>query len=189
MNARSLWVAVVTVLLAASLASAQTVYTWTDGQGVVHFSDENPEGVQGVETLTLEAPVPLVSELEGQGEGEGEAGGEGESQMVVTPIGEASDAPPPGPAEVVFQGAELAVIGDTQRKVRGRLRNVGGRTARRIAVRVVVTDGDSGNLCMTTDFGAQPAELDAGADGTFEGELDTPCFYGNPKLAYYPEWD
>lgn len=187
MNGTCRWFAGVAVLLLASQAMGQTVYTWKDDKGVVHFSDENPEGVKGVETLTLEQPAPLVSET-------GEGGGE--PQMMVTPAAggpEGEGAPPPGGvpggAEIVFQGAELAPVSATQRRVRGKLRNVGGQTARLISVRVVIADGDSGNLCATTEIDATPRDLGPGENGTFEGDLDTPCFYGNPKIAYYPEWD
>jgi len=192
MNGTCRWFAGVVVLLVASQALAQTVYTWRDENGVVHFSDENPEGVKGVETLTLEQPAPLVSET-----GEG-----GEPQMMVTPAparpegegGAQGEGPPPadaitGAAEVLFQGAELSPIGDTRRRVRGKLRNAGGDTARMISVRVVIADGDTGNLCITTEIFANPRDLGPGESGGFEGELDTPCFYGNPKIAYYPEWD
>lgn len=188
MKGTSLWFAGVAVLLLVSYAGAQKVYTWKDDRGVVHFSDENPEGVKGVETLTLEQPAPLVSEP-----GEGEGGGE--AQISVTPgAGDKAQAPPPedvlpGRAEVVFQGADLSPVGPTQRRVRGKLRNVGGRPAQQISVRVVIADGDTGNLCMTSEINATPSNLNAGENGIFEGELDTPCFYGNPKIAYYPEWD
>ena len=187
MKGTSLWFAGVAVLLLTSYAGAQKVFTWRDDRGVVHFSDESPEGVKGVETLTLEQPAPLVSET-----GEGEGGGE--AQISVTPgAGGKAEAPPEdlpqGQAEVVFQGADLSPLGPTQRKVHGKLRNVGGRAAQQISVRVVIADGDTGNLCMTSEINATPTNLNPGDNGIFEGVLDTPCFYGNPKIAYYPEWD
>jgi len=193
MIAKSVWVAgALALLLVGSSATAQTVYTWKDANGVVHFSDENPEGVKNVEKLTLEAPVPLISESGAETEG-GEGGGTGEA--AVTPVaGQQAGAtpagpPPTGPSEVVFMGADLATIGTTQRHVRGKLRNVGAEVARRVAVRVVVTDADTGNLCTTGDIGAQPGDLGPGENGFFEGDIDSPCFFGNPKIGYYPEWD
>lgn len=180
------------MLFLAPCVRAQTVYTWKDDKGVVHFSDESPEGVKGVEKLTLEAPAPLISETEGEGAPEGG----GESQMVVTPAAGSPEggaqpqaAAPSGPSEVVVLGAELSPLSATERKVRGRLRNIGGRDARRVSVRVVIADGDTGNLCLTGDIDASPTNLGPGENGAFEGDLNTPCFYGNPKIAYYPEWD
>lgn len=192
---RSVWLAGVCVLLLGSMAAAQTVYTWRDDKGVVHFSDENPEGVKNVEKLTLDVPAPLVSDGgEGQqGGGPPGEGGPGET-MVVTPAAPgpqagATPAPPNGPSEVVFLGADLSPISNTQRHVRGKLRNVGGNTALKVAVRIVVADGGTGNLCTTGELAAQPLELGPGESGTFEGDIDTPCFLGNPSISYYPEWD
>jgi hypothetical protein len=84
---------------------------------------------------------------------------------------------------------ELSPISDTQRRVRGRLRNTGGEPARRVSVRVVIADADTGNLCAAGEILGEPQDLGPGENGLFEGELTTPCFYGNPKIGYYPEWD
>jgi hypothetical protein len=199
MTARGLWVAGASGLLLATVAVAQTVYTWKDDKGVVHFSDENPEGIKNVEKLQLEAPAPLVTEG-GQEGAPGEGTGDG-STMVVTPAAgqpqgggappqaQAQPQPPAGPAEVVFLGADLSPLNATQRAVRGKVRNAGGGPALKVAVRVVIADGDSGNLCMTGEMNVTPRDLGAGETGAFEGTLDTPCFYGNPTINYYPEWD
>lgn len=46
-------------LAAPAAASAATVYTWTDAQGVRHFSQYPPaDSAQPSETLTLESPAP-----------------------------------------------------------------------------------------------------------------------------------
>ena len=195
MTARSGWVAGVSLLLLVSSVSAQTVYTWKDDKGVVHFSDENPGGgVKNVEKLTLEVPAPLVTE-----EGAGAAGGQEEGgKMTVTPAAGGGQPGQPnapqaqtfsGPAEVVFLGAELFTNSSTQRRVRGKLRNTGGDPAHRVSVRVTVADGDTGNLCGTAEFDGAPRDLAPGETGGFEGFLDTPCFLGNPTISYYPEWD
>lgn len=198
---RCVWLVGGCVLLLSSIAVAQTVYTWRDDKGVVHFADENPQGVKNVEKLTLDVPAPLISEG-GEG-GEPQAGGEagggapGET-MVVTPAapgaqqggGQAEAAPPPsGPSEVVFLGADLSPISSTQRHVRGKVKNVGGNTALKVAVRIVVADGGTGNLCTTGELAASPLELGPGQSAMFEGDIDTPCFLGNPSISYYPEWD
>lgn len=193
---RSVWLVGAGVLLLGSIAVAQTVYTWRDDKGVVHFADENPEGVRNVEKLTLDVPAPLVSEGgEGPaqgGEGGGAAGGE---TMVMTPAAGAQTGATPavqqptGPSEVVFLGADISSISSTQRHVRGKVRNVGGDPARRVGVRIVVADGGTGNLCTTGELVAQPGELGPGESGMFEGDIDTPCFFGNPTISYYPEWD
>jgi hypothetical protein len=200
MISRCVWLVGACVLLLGSIAVAQTVYTWRDDKGVVHFADENPEGVKNVEKLTLDVPAPLVSE---GGEGGAPQGGEpgsgapGET-MVVTPAApgaqaggapEAAPPPPSGPSEVVFLGADLSPTSATQRHVRGKLKNVGGNTALKVAVRIVVADGGTGNLCTTGELAVQPSELGPSESGTFEGDIDTPCFYGNPSISYYPEWD
>jgi hypothetical protein len=187
---RRITLALAVILLFGSAAASQTVYTWKDDKGVVHFADEKPEGVNDVEKLTLEAPAPLVS---GREEGEQPAeGGDAESMSVTPAAGGGSDAQAQrasGPSEVVFLGAELSPAGKTARNVRGRVRNSGGEPARRVTVRVVITDAQSGNLCTAGDLDVTPAALGAGETGTFEGTLDTPCFYANPKISYYPEWD
>lgn len=191
MTARKWWVAGVSVVLLASSAVAQTVYTWRDDKGVVHFSDENPEGVKNVEKLTLEQPAPLVTD---EDLGGGTAGEGGEGKMAVTPAAGGGQGQPraeefSGPAEVVFLGAELFANSSTERKVRGKLRNTGGDPAHKIAVRIIVADGDTGNLCVTDELNADPRDLGPGESGGFEGVIDTPCFLGNPKISYYPEWD
>jgi hypothetical protein len=190
MTGRSWWVAGASVLLLVSSAVAQTVYTWKDDKGVVHFADESPEGVKNVEKLTLDVPAPLVSEDTGD-EG-GAPGGESGEKIAVTPA--AGGGQPPagqfsGPAEVIFLGAELFANSSTERKVIGKLRNTGGDPAHKISVRVVIADGDTGNLCTTGELDGEPRDLGPGDTGGFQGLLNTPCFLGNPKITYYPEWD
>lgn len=196
MSPRFVWGVVVAAFLCAGPVAAQTVYTWKDSSGVVHFSDENPEGVQGVETLTLEAPAPLVSET-------GEEGGDPSAVVAPVPGGQAEQPEQPGGAGVETEGSaprgasqvvlvgepDLSAVSSTQRRVRGRLQNLGGEPARRVSVRVVVADANTGGLCAAGEINADPSELGPGENGTFEGDLNTPCFYANPRVAYYPEWD
>ena len=43
-------------LLAANLASAQTIYRWVDAEGRVHYTDERPPGQVATEEVALRPP-------------------------------------------------------------------------------------------------------------------------------------
>ena len=51
------------ILLLGSYAIAQTVYKWTDEQGVVHFSDNPPPRGQQFEKQDIPTPPPPTPPL------------------------------------------------------------------------------------------------------------------------------
>jgi hypothetical protein len=49
------------LLMAPALATTQTVYTWTDANGQVHYSQRKPETVEQARTLDIAPPPPTAT--------------------------------------------------------------------------------------------------------------------------------
>jgi len=165
----------------AGIAQAQTVYTWKDAQGVLHFSDEAPVGVEKFEKRTLEeAPAATA-------EGETPA----EVLTVVTPV---PPTPEPaqryaGDARVVLAQHQLLPAGPSTRRLTGTVKNSGGKLARRVTVIVNITDAAQGSPCVSEELPVTPADLPPGGTGKFEGDIETPCFLGSAGVEINPAWD
>ena len=173
-------------MLLPAIAMAQSVYTWTDKHGVVHFSDEAPPGVKGVEKRTLETAPPLVS---GQ---DGEATPGETPVLAVTPVAEptkASKHAAEGPSEVVLTGRKVLPEGGARtRHLIGTVKNVGGEDATEVAVVIKVTDAGQGSECLTTEASVEPETLKPGEEGKFDQFVETPCFLGDFAVDVAPAW-
>jgi hypothetical protein len=166
------------VLLAAPVVAEQTIYTWTDEKGVVHFADEPPLDVQGVERRVLSVPpaaVPVRPATEAPATPDGTVLSPGES--------EASEA------RVVVLSSETPRLGPSSLQVSGKVKNEGGRPANGVTVTVTVLDDTQHNPCLNTNVSVDPESLEPGETGKFDAELDNPCLYGNPSVRFEADWD
>ncbi|HVN83969.1 MAG TPA: DUF4124 domain-containing protein [Candidatus Binatia bacterium] len=153
-----------TVSVCRRPAQAQTVFTWTDEGGTVHFSDSPPPAGQKYEQRDVgggpavkgQAPLPEANAPVTDG------------TTNATP-GEAS-----GPARVVITSKEAIPRGPESRHVSGAVRNVGGRPADRVAVTLRVVDA-SGEECTSEDVNVEPTTLNAGETGRFDTTVNSPC--------------
>ncbi len=97
MKSAFMWLAALIVLFSTGILNAQTVYEWTDENGVRHFSNTGaPPDAEAVGTTAEKVAPPAVEEQEAQ-----EAAGE-ENEVL-------SNAPPSGsPSQTVRERAEEA---------------------------------------------------------------------------------
>ncbi len=184
----TLLVAVVTAALATA-AVAQNIYTWKDKNGVVHFADQKPQGVQNVEQRSLGENAPVLStggdETPGANPGSEAAG-------TPSPAGGAAAQDleqEPRPARVIVTEHNAKPDGQQTRKVTGVVKNVGGEIAHRVSVMVSITDPGQGTTCLSGEISVEPSDLDPGQTGTFSDYVTTPCFLGNAGVDIHPAWD
>jgi hypothetical protein len=165
------------VLLACSIASAQTFYKWTDQQGIVHFSDAPPPDTKGVEERRL--PAPLAAEP-----------ARPESDAAASAPGAANaSAGLTGPARIIIVSQSTPRTGPSAMHISGQVRNVGGADARSVAVTISVTDDTQGNPCLSEEAPVEPPTLHPGETGSFDIDVDNPCLYGQPGLDVAPVWE
>lgn len=177
------WVRLLGCVLAAwwSVAAAQTVYKWTDEEGVVHFSDSPPSQImEGVETRTLPA---------GGGNPVRNAGTEPAAAPDATPKADGQ-----GPARVTVVSQETPRTGPSAMRILGEVKNVGGADAQRVIVTVSAIDRSQGTPCLRQEAEVAPSTLHPGESGNFEVDLDSPCLYadqlyGDPSIDIAPDWD
>ena len=150
--------------------TAQTVYKWTDAAGVVHFSDEPPADMKGVEEQHL-ANEPVVKQESAPAEGN------------------AKESAATGPARVVLVARQNPRIGPSAMHVIGQVKNVGGADARGVAVTISAVDATQGTPCLNEQASVSPSTLAPGETGDFDVNIDSPCLYGEPNLDIAPVWD
>jgi len=163
----------------ATAAAAQTYFKWTDGQGIVHFSDAPPQQGKGVEKLNLPA-APVRPPAAKPPAGVPAAGATG---IGSDPIPGASSA-----ARVVLTSRKTPRTGPSALQVSGEVKNVGGGAAHDVLVTITVLDQSSGYECLRHEVAVAPSALGAGEVGTFDVALDSPCLFGQPKVDLVPAW-
>jgi hypothetical protein len=179
---RRLMVACAGVLLAITMQAAtgagQTVYRWTDERGGLHFTQSPPPpGVQ-YEDRRMPAARPAPTEAPVQA-----AAGED-----VTPAG----TPTPkleGAARVELVRESARQMEPSVRLFKGTVRNAGRAEATDVVVNITVTETQQGAECLRVEVDVTPSSLPPGAEGTFEVELDNPCFFGDVSVKMEPDWD
>jgi hypothetical protein len=164
--------AVALAVLLGSYAAAQTVYKWTDDDGVVHFADNPPP--RGMQYEKRDVPPPPTAAEASAGEA-GPAGAPAEKFE--------------GPARVILISNDSFPSGDNSRHVIGVVKNVGGDSAANVRVTVRITDSQ-GNECDSEDISVAPSALDPGASGNFDTTIDSPCFAdGGGNVDAAPKWE
>ena len=167
-----------TALAAAALlathATAATLYRWTDENGTVHFADTPPQHARQLKAETLPDAPPTPAPP-------AEAG----------PAGDATPADPEaaeGPARVVVSDRHADPVGPAMLSVRGKVKNDGGAEAHDVSVAIVVTEPTQGDECLRDRMDVTPPDLASGAEGTFEAQFNSPCFYGPTEIDLRAQW-
>jgi hypothetical protein len=187
------------VLLLAACAVGQTIYQWTDENGVIHFGHSPPPDAAGAEVRTL-PEAPAAESVVGEGapaqaeetvEGEEAAAPQvGEMTEPASATGQPPAPPrsaPSGPAKVRIESHEARRLGPSEREIAGTVRNVGGQVAEDIVVLLRVLD-DNGE-CLQEEIEVEPATLEPGRTGTFFADFDNPCFFGSPEIDLETDWN
>jgi len=182
MTERRWWVSLLGCVLAGwwSVGAAQTVYKWTDQDGVVHFSDSPPPQMDGVELKTL----PAGGAKPGR-----DAGAEQAAAPEATPNAKAE-----GPARVTVVSHESPRTGPSAMHILGEVKNVGGADAQRVIVTISAIDRSKETPCLRQEAEVSPSTLHPGESGSFELDVDSPCLYadqlyGDPGIEIAPDWD
>ena len=162
-----------------SIAAAQTVYKWTDEDGVVHFSDSPPPQMDGVELKNMPA---------------GGNASRGDAQAAAPAPDTTPTAKEEGRARVTLVSHESPRTGPSAIHVVGEVKNVGGADAQRVVVTISAIDRAQGTPCLRQEAEVAPSTLHPGESGNFEVDLDGPCLYadqlyGDPTLDITPDWD
>jgi len=165
------------VLLACSIASAQTFYKWTDAQGIVHFSDAAPADRKGVEEQRLPVP-PAGAPARPEPDAAASARAAANASAGLT-----------GPARIIIVSQNTPRTGPSAMHISGQVRNVGGADARSVAVTISATDDTQGNPCLNEQAPVEPPTLHPGETGSFDVDVDNPCLYGQPGLEVAPVWE
>ncbi len=178
MNVRRLGAFVCPLIIAAVIpvlvrpGRTETVYQWTDEQGTLHFSDQPPGG-RKVEERHLPPPEPAQK---------------GES-VEPSSAGALPAPAPQDPARVLIERQQAERTGPSALHVSGVVRNVGGRAATQLRVRVSAPDPVQGNPCLEQEVPINVDHLEAGERKTFELELDHPCLHGEATVQLQVRWD
>lgn len=164
--------ALAAVAVAAS-ARAAIVYTWTDANGTVHFGDAPPPRGSQVKTEYLpDVPTPAAPAADDQA---GRA----------TP---AADQTPQGPARVALTEQKAEAVSPRAQSFHGKVKNEGGAAAHDVAIDISVTEPTQGDECLHERMNVEPSTLAPGAEGTFEGQFESPCFEGPTQADLRVEW-
>jgi len=165
--------AFVLVALGGQSALGQTVYRWTDEQGVVHFADSPPPQRKDVQKQDMPRGVPIAAP---------EA---------------AADAPPPaggdapragGPAHIVLTKHEETGVAPAVQSFTGTVKNDGGAEATEVSVALRVVEPNSGDECIVAEIEVEPSTLAPGAKGTFDADFESPCFKGPTRAELNAVW-
>lgn len=167
----------VVALCAATAGGAGEIYRWTDEHGVVHFADVPPPNVR-TETHQMPDRPPPATVAATPPAGTPAAAG--------TPGARAADK---GPARVVITRHDDEPLGDARHGVSGTVENTGGETARDVAIAVHVVSPAQGDDCLREELDVSPSTLKPGEKGTFDAELDHPCFRGETNVTLEPRWE
>lgn len=155
---------------AARPAGAATVYRWTDANGVLHFSDSPPPHAAQLQAQNLPDPPPTIAASPANAAEPGDGNGSA------------------GPAQVVVMDHHEEAVAPGTQSLRGTVKNQGGAEARDVYVAVVVTEPNQGAECLREEIDVEPATLAPGAEGSYEAELNNPCFHGPTTADLRAEW-
>jgi hypothetical protein len=182
MTRKRRWVWGVSCVLAgwSAIATAQTVYKWTDEQGVVHFADLPPAHTKDVEERYL--PARPAEEPPAAAPGD---------EPSTAEVGEAAPKAPAaeGPARVVVETRQTPRTGPSAMHIIGKVKNVGGTDAKGVAVTITAVDTTQGTPCLREEAGVAPSTLRPGESGNFDTDIDSPCLYGEPNVDVTPLWE
>lgn len=154
--------------------AAQRITRWVDDHGRLHFTTSPPP--PGIEYEMLDLPLTRAA-----------APRPGDVPAEVTE--EAPPAPPENRgAEIVFAGKKTEAVGPSARAFRGRVKNVGGEPASAVSIRISVFEDGQGNDCLQDTFAVEPPSLGPGETGTYSAVLESPCFFGTPRIDLTPRW-
>jgi hypothetical protein len=158
-------------------ADAQRITRWVDENGGLHFTTSPPP--PGVKYEMLNLPVARVSVPK--------AGDETAEETEKAPAAEPA-ASGDGDARVVLEGKKTETVGPSAREFRGKVKNVGGKRATGVSVRISVFEDGQGNDCLQDTFTVEPPTLRPGETGTYSAVLESPCFFGKPRIDLTPRW-
>ena len=156
------------IIVTAAAAWGATVYRWTDENGTVHFGDTPPPHGAQVKTQTLPNPALAAPEADAKPD-EGKSGDE-------------------DPARIVLTDQQSVALAPSVESFRGKVKNAGGTEASGVSIGIVVTDRTQGDECLRGQIDVEPSTLAPGAEGTFEGQFDNPCFQGPTEAALRAQW-
>jgi hypothetical protein len=166
------------LLATMSPVHSQTVYTWTDERGVVHFSDVPPSGGQPFEERGAPAAEAATS---------ADPSGSAASARVES-APEAAVESTPGPARVILTSHQDFPRGGNARHVIGLVKNVGGSVAARVGITAHVADSQ-GRECTREEIDVLPSTLQPGESGNFDGTITSGCFADGGTVDAEPHWD
>jgi len=110
---------VAAVLIVSIAARAQTVFTWTDDSGVVHFSDSPPAAGQKYEQRGAEPVEPILRHSADAANPAPGADSGAPAAPAAPAEAPASDTAPKGPARVILTSKEASPRGPETRHVIG----------------------------------------------------------------------
>ncbi|MBI3784524.1 MAG: DUF4124 domain-containing protein [Deltaproteobacteria bacterium] len=170
---RRLLLPILPIMTFGAVAVGQTYYKWTDADGIVHFSDQQPAaGKNKVEQRDLIPPPPPPEPLGGGAQ-----------------VPEGSEAgSPSGPPRVVILEQDSPRTSPTSVRIFGKVKNVGGEVAGGVAISVSAIDVGQGNPCLQTEAEVSPSSLKPGDTGTFDSNIESPCLLGNSPVSLLPSW-
>jgi hypothetical protein len=180
---RGLCLVLTMVVAAAAAAQTGSLYRWTDERGVVHFSDVPPPTGHKYTSEPLSAAPPVAVPPTA-------ASGPPPADAATTPG--ASDTPAAkreGPARVVIAKHQENPLGGPRQAFTGTVRNEGGAEAREVAVSIRVVEPNQGQECVDDEIAVDPTTLPPGASGTYDVEIENPCFHGPTQTELTVIWE
>lgn len=155
-------------------APAQTVYTWTDEKGTVHFSDQRPAGAKNV----AERRMPAEKESEPVDA----------TEAPTLPERERAAATRAGAPQVVLERQDIERTGASSFRVAGTVRNTGGTAAPGVRISLAAPDPVQGNPCLEDEIAIEPDPLPPGESVSFEKVVDHPCLHGDARIELAVRW-
>lgn len=162
-------------------SEGQTFYRWTDERGIVHITDNPPQGVK-YDTEQLKPPPPATD----QKPAVATDGSAAETTDKDTATGEEKEA---SPARVIIEEQTNRSAGGSTKTFAGKTTNTGGTEARNVAIEITVTETVQGASCLRQRISVSPSALPPGESGSFSARLDNPCFHGPTDVQLTPRWD
>jgi hypothetical protein len=159
----------VVTLTFAHVSASQTLYKWTDDQGVIHFSDIPPSGGQKYE----ERGTPLGEP--GAAANAAPANAAGDAPAAPAAAGAAPEAGTTAAARVILVSHNTIPRSTDARHLIGVVKNVGGHPASRVAVTAHIADS-TGRECAREEIEVVPNTLPPGESGNFDATLRNSCF-------------
>jgi len=159
----------------AEPAQAQRITRWFDEKGIVHFSTSPPPPGVKYEMLNL----PVVSTESSKSKKSPEQAKSGAVESTTSQED----------ARIVLKEKDSETVGPSSREFRGTVKNVGGERARDVSVVLSVFEDGQGNDCLQNDLRVKPSSLKPGETGTYSVVLESPCFFGRPRIQITPRWE